>query len=202
MWSMSFTSLYVLRVVIHSVLSISQGIFSPNNSWKTYHNSHVEMKYGVSNMSSKSDRSFMFDAVVLCVIQWSVVITQSKIVRYYINNYRNWGRLSIKCWIYKRHPIPRPNGRAMGWLFVNICEKIGRVIMTSHCIMFLYGDTSRVWYYMKGRKLKLDSYYELTKDTPPHTLLLWVTNGVSFQGFFPFFNSIWGMCELKVNLDW
>ena len=57
------------------------------------------------------------------------------IVRYYINNYRNWGRISIRCWIHKRHPIPRPDGRAKGVSFVNICEKIDRVITAPHCIL-------------------------------------------------------------------
>ena len=28
---------------------------------------------------------------------------------------RNWGRISIRCWIYKRYPIPNPNGWAMGF---------------------------------------------------------------------------------------
>ena len=54
-------------------------------------------------------------------IQSSAVITRSVIVRYHLDNYRNWGRISIKCWIHKRHPIPRPNGRAMRcllWIFV------------------------------------------------------------------------------------
>ena len=37
-------------------------------------------------------------------------------VRYYINNYRKYGRISTKCWIRKRHPINRPNGWAMGCL--------------------------------------------------------------------------------------
>ena len=48
-------------------------------------------------------------------IQSSIVITRSIVIRYY----RNWGRILIWCWIHKR-----PNGRA----FVNICEKIDRVI--------------------------------------------------------------------------
>ena len=43
---------------------------------------------------------------VICSIQSSVVITRSNIVKYYIHNYRTWGRISIRCWI--------PNGRAMG----------------------------------------------------------------------------------------
>ena len=68
-------------------------------------------------------------------VQLSAVITRSNIVRYYINNYRNWGRISIRCWIHKSRPIPRPNGRAMGVSFVNICEKIDRVITTPHCIL-------------------------------------------------------------------
>ena len=54
----------------------------------------------------------------------SAVITRSNILRYFTNNYRNWDRISIRCWIHKRHPIPRPNERAMECLFVNICEKI------------------------------------------------------------------------------
>ena len=70
------------------------------------------------------------------IIQWSAVITRSNIVRYmyYINDYRNWGRISIKCWTHKRHAIPRPHGRAMPVSFVNICEKIYRIITTPHCM--------------------------------------------------------------------
>ena len=48
------------------------------------------------------------------LIQSSAVITRSNIVRYYTKNYGNSGRISIKCWIHKIHPIPRPNVRAMG----------------------------------------------------------------------------------------
>ena len=54
-------------------------------------------------------------------IQSSAVIMRSKIIRYCINDCRNWGRISIRCWIHKRHPISRPNGRAMGcllWIFL------------------------------------------------------------------------------------
>ena len=56
-----------------------------------------------------------------CLIQLSAVITRSNIIRYYINNYRIWGRILIRCWIHWRHPISRPNGRATGcllWIFV------------------------------------------------------------------------------------
>ena len=33
-------------------------------------------------------------------IQSSTAITRSIIVRYYINNYRNWGKIFIRCWIH------------------------------------------------------------------------------------------------------
>ena len=55
------------------------------------------------------------------IVQSSATITRCNIARYYINNYRNWGRISTRCWIHKSHPIPRPNGRAMrclSWKFV------------------------------------------------------------------------------------
>ena len=54
-------------------------------------------------------------------IQSSAVITLSNIVRFYINNYRNWGGISIRCWIHKRNPLLSPDGRAMRcllWIFV------------------------------------------------------------------------------------
>ena len=68
-------------------------------------------------------------------IQSRTVITRSSIVRYYINNYRNWGRISIRCWIHKRHPIPRPNGQAMGCLLGIFVRKLTTyVIRTPHCV--------------------------------------------------------------------
>ena len=59
-------------------------------------------------------------------IQLSAVITRSNIVRYYINDYRNWGNTSIRYWIHKR--------ARYGVSFVKICEKIDRVNTASHCI--------------------------------------------------------------------
>ena len=61
--------------------------------------------------------------LTLLVIQSIAVIIQSIIVRYCINNHRNWGRVSIRCWVHKRHPIPRPNSRAMGSCFYYLLEK-------------------------------------------------------------------------------
>ena len=51
---------------------------------------------------------------LLTHIHWSAVITRSDIVRYYMNNYKKCVRMSTRLWIHKRHPIPRPSGRAMG----------------------------------------------------------------------------------------
>ena len=44
---------------------------------------------------------------------YSAVIMRSNTAKYCINNCSNWGRISIRCWIHKRHAIPHPNGRAM-----------------------------------------------------------------------------------------
>ena len=44
-------------------------------------------------------------------------------VQFCVNDRRNSGRISIRCWIHKRHPISRPNRRAMGclwWTFLGI----------------------------------------------------------------------------------
>ena len=65
---------------------------------------------------------------IVIYIQSSAVITRSSIVRYY----RNWGRISIRCWIHKRHPI---TWSSYGVSFVNICEKIDHVITAPHCSM-------------------------------------------------------------------
>ena len=46
-------------------------------------------------------------------IQSSAIIMWSSIERYYTNDYRNWGRISIRYWIHVRHPITRPNWWAM-----------------------------------------------------------------------------------------
>ena len=60
-------------------------------------------------------------------VELCAIIMGSKIVRYCLNNCRNWGGISIWCWIHKRHPTP------YGVSVVNICEKIDHVIMAPHC---------------------------------------------------------------------
>ena len=72
-------------------------------------------------------------------LQSSAVITRSNIVRYYINDYRNWGRISTRCWIHKKNTAyltltgelwgvfckylwenwPRYNGTALYYQMVN-----------------------------------------------------------------------------------
>ena len=60
-----------------------------------------------------------FQNLVL-LLQLNAVITRPNIVRYYINDCKKSGRVSIRCRIHKWHPIPCPNGRAIGcllWFF-------------------------------------------------------------------------------------
>ena len=79
-----------------------------------------------SNTDNTTQLLLLYEVYILvfskyCDIVSSAVITRSNIVRYYIYDYRNWSRISIRYWNHKRHPIPRPNGRAMGcilWIFV------------------------------------------------------------------------------------
>ena len=59
-------------------------------------------------------------------LQPSAVIKRSNIVRYCINGCRNSGRISLRCWIHKKHRIPRPNGRAMRFLLWFFLENWSR----------------------------------------------------------------------------
>ena len=76
---------------------------------------HVSCQYKSSMQHCSQDIYSLYD------IQSSAVITRSNIVRYCINNCKNCGRISIRCWMHKIHPIPGPNGWAMWcllWIFV------------------------------------------------------------------------------------
>ena len=71
------------------------------------------------------------------LLQPSAVITRSSIVRYHINDYRNWDRISIRCWIHKIQLIPRPYGWAMEchlWIFFRKLT----IIMALHCMSWLW----------------------------------------------------------------
>ena len=68
-----------------------------------------------------------------CVLQSSVVITRSHIVKCFTNDSRNWCRISIRCWNHKRHPYLALTGE----LREVCCEylwEIDRVITGPHCI--------------------------------------------------------------------
>ena len=63
-------------------------------------------------------------------VQSSAVITRSNIIWHCTHHCRKWSRISIRGWTPKRHPIPRPDGRAIWVSFVNILEKVDLTIMT------------------------------------------------------------------------
>ena len=76
----------------------------------------------------------------------SAVITRFNIVRYCINYYRNWGRISIRCWIKQDTPYLTQTVKIWGV----ICEKTDRIIMALHC------STGHInWFdnFVKQRKL-------------------------------------------------
>ena len=50
-------------------------------------------------------------------LQSSAIITWCNIVRYYMNDYKNWGRISIRCCIHKRR-LPTLTGK----LWAVFCE--------------------------------------------------------------------------------
>ena len=107
------------------VLVIS-GLFWPLNFPRsTIHGAQVRLQYIAILFRDRSWYSHLHSRAV---------ITRSNIVNYYINNYRNWGRISIRCWIL----IPRPNGRVMGcvlWIFVRKLTALSK-----------NGITRLVWY--------------------------------------------------------
>ena len=81
------------------------------------------------------------------LIQWSAVITRSDIVRYYMNNYKKCVRMSTRLWIHKRHPIPRPSGRAMGCPLRIFWENGPRYNGIALYVSILYWPTTpRAWY--------------------------------------------------------
>ena len=74
-------------------------------------------------------KDFLFKIIFLChwtikikqQIQSRAIIARSNIVRYCINDFWDSGRISLRCWIHKRHSIPCLNGWAMGcllWIFL------------------------------------------------------------------------------------
>ena len=73
------------------------------------------------------------------VIQSSAVMTRCNIVRYYINDYRDWCRKSVRCWIHNRHPKLRPNRWAVGCFCEYLWQNLTRYNGTA---MYLISDTA------------------------------------------------------------
>ena len=114
------------RSMLVNELSLHISQFSRKYSQKAAHSSPVKTRSFVDPASDWYSASV---PVITYVISYntgqsSAVITWSNIARYYINNYRNWSRISIRCWIHKRHPIPRPSGPAMGCLLRIFVRKL------------------------------------------------------------------------------
>ena len=95
------------------------------------------------NVFSKTEVTLL-SAVWPCfvIVQWSAVITRFNIVRYYINNYRNWGRISIRCWTLKRHAIPRPHERVIGVFCEYLWENLPHYNGTALYVVITRSDIS------------------------------------------------------------
>ena len=68
------------------------------------------------------------------LLLWSAAPTWSSITWYCIHHSSDWGRIYIRIWIHKTHPIPRPNVWAMGCVCEDSEYLIARVITTTRCI--------------------------------------------------------------------
>ena len=111
---------------LHSVFLMSLSWFR-TNGLRVLETGQEEPVYDYSKSILGMYGQYMYVlSLIHTVLLWIGVlwVTRPNIVRYFINNYRNWGRISIICWIYKRHTIPRPNGRAMGWLLWIFVRKL------------------------------------------------------------------------------
>ena len=74
-------------------------------------------------------------------MQSSAVITRFNTTWYCTHLCRNWGRVSIRVWIPKRHCTHRAS---YGMYFGRIWEKIDRVITAPHCILKCFTDPSHL----------------------------------------------------------
>ena len=91
--------------------------------------------------------------------QSSAVVTRSNLSRYYIRHCDDSGRKWIRFQNHNRHPISRPQGRAMGVYcqIVRIWEKIDCVITAPHCGNWLSSS-------MEGKTVV---YWRPKKDLSP-----------------------------------
>ena len=119
---------------------------------------------------------------------------RSNIVRYYINDYRKGGRISISCWIHKRHPIPRPNVRVMAcllWTFwpqvyqryvkftsIEHQQKLSWSLEMFRTFRILTGLCPEIWVNKNPCviimvRTGLEKSWNLTLDLKSHGILYW-----------------------------
>ena len=65
-------------------------------------------------------------------MQSSAIIARSNITWFRIWYDIDWGKICIRGYIHKKHPIPCPHGFAMGVSFVSIWVKIDHIITALH----------------------------------------------------------------------
>ena len=82
-------------------------------------------------------RRFALCDAIAHLIQLSAVITRSNIVSYYINNYKNWGRILFTCWIHINTPYLALTGELWGVFCEYLWENLPRYNGTA-----LYYDRS------------------------------------------------------------
>ena len=90
-------------------------------------------------------------------IQSSAVITRSNITWCSINHYSDWGRISITVWTHKTHPIPHPNGQAIGCILLGLGKKLTVLYKQHHDVfvsLILYHIPLLLYTYMKERVCK------------------------------------------------
>ena len=101
----------------------------PTNVSDSVKNDSSDTFYGLKKKRVLSRMSLWISAQVLswCVMPWEVKpiinktqsgasITQSIITGFSLHYWSDWSRIQIRVWTHKRHPIPQPDGWAMGCL--------------------------------------------------------------------------------------
>ena len=112
---------------------------------KNINNQILILDYNKSLSSSMYLKgNHIIDSLVACwrctknYIPSSAVITRSNITWYCTHHRWNWSSISTRGWTHKRHPIARPNRKSYGMSFVNILEKINRVITAPGCTLLRF----------------------------------------------------------------
>ena len=83
------------------------------------------------------------------IIQSSAVITRFNIVRYYINEYRNWSRIWIRRWIHKDTPYLALTGEIWGVFCGYLWENWPRYNGTALYLKYKHGCPTSSWQWIK-----------------------------------------------------